>query len=132
MTGKSYSAPPGLCTVPGCTNPRHVSKSGNTYTRCDMHCRERNKQVARKRHLAAAPVDMPNRHEVAPEPETVHVMVLDWTSQRLFHVTGRVDCTEEFPPTDGDMKKIIALASQQGIYVAYIRAWKPEDLYENN
>ena len=91
--------------------------------------------MAHKKAISApsdVPDSAPARHAAEPTPGTVQVMVLDWESQRLFHVVGTVDCTEEFPPTEGDLKRVVALASRQGIYIAYICAYKNEDIHESN
>lgn len=135
---KNYSAPPGICTVPGCTEPRYVNQYGKRSTRCAEHVRERNKMWSQKKKLVtlAEPMDIPEnvptRRKSTPAPDTVPVLVIDWKTEQVFHVTGFViGEPEPFPRTDGEMKKIIAQASQQGIYVAYTRAYKEEDLYES-
>lgn len=135
---KNYSAPPGLCTVPGCGQPRYVNRYGKRSTRCAEHVRQQNQSTSRKRKLVtmSEPVDIPEntpaRRKPVPAPETVRVMVIDWQTEHVFHVIGTIADTEPFPRTDGEMKKAIAQASKHNVYVAYIRAYKEEDLYESN
>lgn len=135
---KNYSAPPGSCTVPGCGQPRYINRYGKRSTRCAEHVRERNKRESDKKKMVGLPSSphVPEntriRQKPAPDVDTVSIMVLDWKTEQVLHVTGSVACTEPFPRTDGDLKKTIAQASQQGIYIAYIRAYKSEDLYESN
>ena len=138
MTTASYNAPEGICTVPGCGLPRHVSRYGKRYHRCEEHEKERSsKTTLKKKHSALAPpvhipAAAPEKVQSEPTPETVRVMVIDYQSQRLFHVVGTVNSADSFPPTEGDMKRIVAIASQAGVYVAYIRPYKNEDIHEGN
>lgn len=129
MSKPRWSAPEGVCTVPGCNQPRHVTRSGLRLTRCTEHYREWFKvnnnggSIPKKRRPRKA-----DTQAAATSPDVVEVLVIDWQTEQVLRVTGSVNCSEPFPKTDGDMKKIIAQASRAGVYVAYIRAWKKEDL----
>lgn len=130
MTSRNYSAPPGTCAIPGCTNPRHVSRNGRRYTHCYDHYRADYKKAANHRR-AHIPEPMPTKRLPVPAPDAVRVLVIDWKTEQVFSVTGVVECVTPFPHTDGEMKLLIAAASRDGIYVAYMRAYKEEDLYES-
>lgn len=125
MTDARLGFKDGLCSVPGCFERRHISKSGRTYTKCYTHYRESyQKSYARK--------DTPKTPRPTVKPSqvgrTVEILITDWRTERVLKVRGVVICEEEMPKSYGDLRKIIALAAQENVYVAQTQAYKTEDL----
>lgn len=122
MSTYRYSAPEGVCTVEGCNNPRHVTKGGTRITVCFAHYRERFQKQARGIPESTRP------RPPAPPPRSVSILVIDWQTEQVYRVTGRVEGVNPLPATHGALMKMVALASQADIYVAYVRPYKDEDL----
>lgn len=118
---RDRSAPDAPCAVEGCPNPRHVTKGGTRMTRCLQHYKEGYQKPS-------GYVPTTSRRRELPTPNTVQVLVLDWQTEQVLHITGIVDCSEPLPATYGDVLKQIAHASRDGVFVAYIRAYREEDL----
>jgi len=115
----------GTCTLLGCYAPRHVSKSGRIYARCDLHYRQQYQHAATR-----PPGDhRPQRHPSAVG-KRVNVMVIDWATERIWRVEGVVCEDEAMPKTHGQLLKLLAEAGEMGIYVCKPQPFREEDLYD--
>lgn len=114
------------CVVSGCNEPRHVSRSGRVYSKCDLHFRQDYQhQYANRR---PPPVHRPQRHPSAVG-KRIEALVIDWATERIYRVEGVVCTDDPFPLTYGELRKVMAEAAEQGLYVAEPKAYKDEDIY---
>jgi hypothetical protein len=124
MTHSTDARRNGTCMVPNCRAPRHVSKSGRVYTKCDSHYRED------YQHAATRP---PGRHRPERHPSAVgnrvQALIVDYATERIWRVDAVVCTDEPMPESEGELMKLLAETAEMGIYVAKPQPFKIEDLY---
>lgn len=124
MTHLSDARRKGTCVMPGCHEPRHVSKSGRKYTKCDRHYQE---------DYRAAATRLPGQHRPDRHPSAVgrhvRVKIVDYATERVWTVEAVVCSDDPLPATEGELRKLLAEAAELGFYVARPQPYKIEDLY---
>lgn len=122
MTTNRIRVPADLAT---CIHPGCPSRRWRKYTRCEVHQKGFWNENARKERAS-----FENQPPLVDRMKPVRVLALDWQTQKLVWVEGRVVSEEHMPKTERELLAVLAEAGRDGVLVAKPQIYKPEDLQE--